>query len=117
MKKQSISIVLLATILLQSCVAYQKTSVSLDSAVDKGKVKVVKTSGNEFRFKNIYIKNNIYYGDAKTQEIRIDTTQIKNIYLKDRKKSNKRTVLVALSPLIVYGAWLVIAVIGFILFS
>ncbi len=116
MKKKSISFVLLAVILLQSCVAYQKTSVSLDSAVDKGKVKVVKTSGNEFRFKNIYIKNNIYYGDAKTQEIRIDTTQIKNIYLKDRKKSNKRTVLLALSPLIVYATYAAIFVILSLLF-
>lgn len=109
--KKSASFVLLAVILLQSCVVYQQISVSPDSAVDKGKVKVVTTSGLEFIFENMYIKNNIYYGHTKSQEIRIDTTQIKNIYLKDKKKSNKRTVLAALSPLIVYGAWLAIVLI------
>jgi hypothetical protein len=111
--KKSVSFVLLAVILLQSCVVYQQTSVPLDGAVDRGKVKLVNTSGNEFRFKNMYIKDSIYYGDSKSQEIRIDTTEIKNIYLKDRKKSIKRTVLIALSPLIVYGAYIVIVIIFF----
>ena len=109
---KSILIVLLASTLLQSCVFYQQTSVSLDSAVDKGKVKVVNTSGMEFIFKNIYIKDSIYYGVYQSQEILIDTTEIKNIYLKDKKKSKKRTALLALSPLIVYGSWIVIVLIA-----
>lgn len=112
--KKSASFVLLAVILLQSCVVYQDTSVSVNDAQNQGATKVLTTYGTEMVFNNMYIKDSIYYGVYQSQEIRIDTTQIKNIYLRDKKKSNKRTVLAILSPFIVYGGWIVIATILFL---
>ena len=105
--KKVISIALLATIMLQSCVVYQNTSVSLNEAQDKGRVKVATTYGTQMEFINMYSKDSLYYGATKIQDIRLDTAQISNIYLKDIKKSKTRTILLAISPaivFIVYGA-------------
>ena len=95
--KKSISIFLLATILLQSCVAYQKTSVSLNEAQNQGKIKVATTYGTLMEFKNIYQKDSIYYGVAGTQEIRLDTTQVSAVYLQDIQESKKQTRIVWVS--------------------
>ena len=112
--KKSISIVLLATILLQSCVAYQDTSVSVNDAQNQGKVKVATTYGKQIIFKNMHRKDSIYYGLYGSQEIRVDTTQIKNVYLKDKKKSNRRTVFLVVGvPLtIILGTFLFWAIVG-----
>ena len=113
--KKSLPIIVLSIILLQSCVAYQDTSVSLNDAQNQGRVKVATTYGIQMKFKNIYTKDNIYYGVAKSQEICVDSTQILNVYLKDRKKSNKRTVflVLAISPFaIILGTFLFWAIIG-----
>lgn len=115
--KKSASFVLLAVILLQSCVVYQDTSVSVNDAQNQGATKVLTTYGTEMVFDNMYIKDSIYYGVYESQEIRLDTTQIKNIYLRDKKKSNTRTVLAILSPLILYGAFLVIMLTGYFVFG
>lgn len=106
--KKHIAIFIFVNILFQGCVVYQDTSVSMNDVQNQGRMKVLTTYGDKMVFNNMYIKDSIYYGVYQSQEIRLDTTQIKNIYLRDKKKSNKRTALAILSPLIVYGAWLVI---------
>ena len=107
--KKSVSVILLATILLQSCVAYQKSSVSLSEAQNQGSVKVTTTSGEQFEFTNIYVKDSLYYGVAKTQDLLLDTSQIINIYLKDVKKSKSYTAWV------IIGGVVTIAIVGWVI--
>ena len=98
--KKSISIVLLATILLQSCVFYQKTSVSLNEAQNQGWVKVKNSYGNRFEFKNIYIEDSVYYGVHRPVDIRLDSGSISGIYLQDKKKSTWLTSFAVVAPII-----------------
>ena len=116
--KKSISIVLLATILLQSCVVNQKTSISLKEAYDnKSKVKVTTTQKDKFHFHQILLKDSIYYGaksnsviyyDAKSGEqtysylkaIPLDTAIISGVYEKNTKKSTWRTVFMTLGLIV-----------------
>lgn len=103
--KKHISIVLLATILLQSCVAYQKTSVSLEQAHNKGNVKMVDMNGHKHRIKNIEMKDSIYYAFIDEKRIRLHETQISSIYLQDKKKSNTQTTFfwVTFSAILLVG--------------
>ena len=94
--KKSISIVLLATILLQSCVAYHDTSVSLNEAKDKGRVRVSYTDGRDASFGNIIFKDSTYYGIPVPKHISekpLDSINIRAIYLKDIKKSKTQSVI------------------------
>ena len=96
--KKSISIVLLATILLQSCVAYQKTSVPINEAQDKGPVRVSYTNRKDASFVNIILKDSIYYGISSYKHISekpLDQVQIDGIYLKDLEKSKVQTIFLA----------------------
>ena len=54
--KKSFSLLLLGSILLKSCIVYQKTPVSLIDAANKGKVKVVTTNNKKLKFSNIDLK-------------------------------------------------------------
>jgi hypothetical protein len=85
--KKSISIVLLATILLQSCAAYQKTSVPIHQTVGRGEVKVKYNTGKEYKFKNIKLVDGEYYGvrsgfSSSEHLMKIDNT-ISSFYLKE----------------------------------
>jgi hypothetical protein len=51
--KMCISIVLLATIISQSCAVYHKTPVSLSQTIDQGKVRVIKKDGTQQTYKSI----------------------------------------------------------------
>ena len=102
MKKQLISIVLLATILLQSCVAYQKTSVSINEAFEKGSVKVISTDGGKKKYMNITMEDSIYYGFGTWGWVRLDTNYISKIYLEDIKKSKKnKSAVIAVTVTVV----------------
>lgn len=48
-----ISRTLFIVLLSQSCVVYQKTPVTLNEAVDKGRVKVILSDGNEIKAGNL----------------------------------------------------------------
>lgn len=95
MKKQTTAFVLLVTILLQSCVAYQNTSMSIDEAQNKGPVRVTSTHGNDIKFRNIQAKDGIYYGVNGKKVTPIDPAQIISIHLKDIKKSKTQTAILA----------------------
>ena len=101
MKKKNISVLLLATILLQSCVAYQKTSVPLDVASNNGYVKVTNTIGKSFEFHHIESTDSIYYGVRKGERTKLDEAQLIGIYLQDKKKSTWLTTIGVLSPFII----------------
>jgi len=99
--KKSTSIVLLATILLQSCVAYQKTSVSLEEAANKGNVKLIGTDGNVYEMRNIEMQDSIYYGFIGKEKTLIAEASLAEIYLQDKKKSTRWTVLGITIPIVV----------------
>ena len=112
MTKQVISIALLATILLQSCVAYQSTSRSINEAKNMGKVKVISTVGNNQSFKNIYLKDSIYFGLRGNQEIRLNPAEISGIYLKDYKKSRTQTNVLVVGLVTAVGIVAIVAVVA-----
>ena len=94
--KNSISIMLLGMFLLQSCVFYHDTSVSLNEAYDKGKVKVIFSSGKSARFENIILRGSSYYGRGGNSvkqfvEEPLDSLNISAIYLQDIKNSKINT--------------------------
>jgi hypothetical protein len=105
MKKQLISIALLVTILLQSCVVYQDTTVSINEAHNRGKVKVKSNRGVSYEFSNIEMRDSIYYGVNKNGDIPLKTELITSIYLQDINKSKTQTTFfwVSFTVLMVVG--------------
>lgn len=105
--KSIISIFFLSVVLFKSCVVYQKTPVSIQKASNQGKAKisinhivdvaynngVVKTvkSRTDLFYKNIILEEGFYYGIYENRKIKIDTTAVLAIYLKDIEKSKKTT--------------------------
>lgn len=80
--KKSVSIFLLTIILLQSCVSFNKTSVTINEASENGKVKVIANSGRKVIFDNILKEDGSYYGIYNFDRIPIDTTRTTSFYLK-----------------------------------
>ena len=89
--------------LLQSCVAYQKTSVSLNEATNRGKVKIVDTHGSAYHLQNVEMKDSIYYASIKGKQTILYEAQIASIYLHDKKKSTWITIIVVATPLLIFS--------------
>ena len=103
--KKPVSIVLLATMLLQSCVVYQKNPVPLSEALDKDKVKVITNTNEKLKFKKVIQKDSIYYG-VNNKKLKNDygayewteityqlmDSEIESIFLKDKSRSVWATV-------------------------
>ena len=96
--------------LSQSCVVYQKTSVSLEEAYNSGRAKVKLINREPIYYEYIYLQDNIYYGKlALTRKgTPLYAHQISSIYLKDFKKSELQTIflvlgIIVMPPLIIYG--------------
>ena len=104
MNKQSISIVLLATILLQSCVIYQKTPVSISESTNKGKVKIVRTNGEKVALKGMVYDNGTYWGlrkgYSKDHRYKIDPTQVAEVYIIDKRDSRTASIILAIGIVI-----------------
>ena len=111
MTKQLMSITLLATILLQSCVAYNSSSTSINQAKNMGKVKVISTFGNNKSYKNIYLKDSLYFGLRGNKEIRLNPAEISGIYLKDYKKSRTQTNVLVVGLVTALGIVAIVAVV------
>ena len=123
--KKPISIVLLATMLLQSCVVYQKTPISLSESYDKGNVKVITKTDKKLKFNKIIQKDSLYYGFNRkkqkidddiyewvdiTQQLKVD--EIRAIYLKDQNRSTSATITFAILitiPLSILGFLIYVA--------
>lgn len=104
-----ISAFLLAIILLQSCVVYQNVSVSIDEAYNKGKVKLITTTGKKIMINNIEKTDTTYYGDLGTYKLRIPADEVEAIYLYDKKESNKRSFIVmGVSVGVLIGIWIIV---------
>ena len=101
MNKRRISTVLLAAILLQSCVAYQTTSVSIKDAQYRGKVKLINARGDIYKFSNVEMSDSIYYGINDNGKIRLETDQVSAIYLQDIKKSKTQSIVFVVSEVVI----------------
>jgi hypothetical protein len=98
--KRQITIFILVNILLQSCVVYQKSSVSVDDAANKGKVMFENNEGKKIYLNNIiyedganYInEDGTYYGIwDNNQMVPMNSIDSSDFYLKDIKASSNRT--------------------------
>ena len=103
--KRQFAIFLLVNILLQSCVVYQKTSVPLESAVEKGKVKLITTTGNKLNFRKIEKVDSIYYGTLNSIKYHIPPDEVEAIYLIDKKKSKKISLIIVSTVIVGFTVW------------
>jgi len=84
LKNRSLFILL---VLLQSCIAYQKTSVPIEEATNKGKVKIENNGGLKWEFNQIEQIDGVYYGIMKGDTLEITPDNIAKIYPIDERKS------------------------------
>ncbi|MDH5368167.1 MAG: hypothetical protein OEW67_14365 [Cyclobacteriaceae bacterium] len=96
MKNTKIVIIIIAVIILQSCSVYNKPSVSIGEATDKGKVKVITNYGSTILFEKIERRDSVYYGfinnNVKSDSIlQIFSDDDIAVYTLDAKKSKRRT--------------------------
>ena len=108
--KKHISIILLATILLQSCVVYQKTTVPINQAVNHGKAKLISTTGNIILIKNIEKVDSTYYGDLGTYKLRIPPDDVEAIYLKDKKKSRMISLIIFSTVIVGLAVYIIVKI-------
>lgn len=108
MKKLAIYILLLATLVLQSCVAYQSTSVSVNEAYNKGNVRVHTTSGEKIKFQNIELMDTTYYGVTENNKVKLDPTKISAVFLEYIRTTNNENSFMYLGPGGVLGAIFII---------
>ena len=103
--KKVISIFLIAVFIMQSCVVYQQIPVSLDNAVEQGNAKVITTSYEELKFREILnINDSTYMGvNNENETLVLNEDLIYRIYLKSEPKSNLATItLILLSGVTVF---------------
>ena len=89
--------------LLQSCVAYHKASVSLEQAEQSKKMIKVKTNSNQtYRFNKIVLEEEQYYGLKKEKgeivKIAISHYGTSEFFLRSKRKSTWATIGVIALP-------------------
>ncbi len=102
--KSTTAYFLILLMLVQSCVVYQTTPTTLNTAVNNGPVKLVNEEGKVYKFKSVGSKNEAYFGTGSAYSdlefimtpegmlTPLDSTQFNAIYLKDVRKSKIRSV-------------------------
>ena len=111
-RKHMESLVLLFTILMffQSCVVYEKSSVSLELAAQQERKAKVKTINNQtYKFKLIRFENDQFYGIQKVNgeviKTPLEADKLNEIQLQNKSTSTITTITTVLGSLI--GAILV----------
>ena len=105
-------------ILLQSCVVYQKTNVSLEQAVNaEVKTKVITKANETYKFHRISFEDGKFYGVTKktsgyknVAKIPLEDTEINKVLLKD--KSTSTILSVGLGVILTGGLVVAIAAIN-----
>jgi hypothetical protein len=111
--KKSLSIFFIATILLQSCYVYDKTSVPITRATNNGRVKITNIHGQEFPMKEIILVDGVYFGKNHKKLIPINTPNEKQYYLLDITKTNSKTAIGITAAIVIpIGVLILIAVIS-----
>ncbi len=95
---------LILLMLIQSCVAYQTTPTTLNTAVNNGPVKLIDNEGRVYKFKNVDSKDGAYFGTGGVYSnlkfvmtpdgaiSTLDSANFSMVYLKDVKKSKTQSV-------------------------
>ena len=91
--------------MLQSCIAYQNTPVSLQQAeFNKKRVKVNTSSNYTYHFKQIVLEEDQFYGlkkvQGKTVKIPIDNNEVYKVFLHSKSKSTWTTIAIIVVPVI-----------------
>lgn len=97
-------LIFITLILLQSCVVYQKNSVSLEAAVlQELKSKVEMKTKETYKFQRIVFEDDHFYGiqDIKGEKIKrpLQANDLNKIRLQDKSKSTIATVATILGSL------------------
>ncbi|MFT6797439.1 MAG: hypothetical protein ACJART_002590 [Maribacter sp.] len=103
---KTIALFFMTLTLFQSCVAYQNTPVSLLQAEQSKKRVKMKTSADQtFKFKQIVLEENQFYGLKKEKgeivKIALHNNDANKVFLHNKGKSTWRTIAVIVVPLIV----------------
>ncbi len=116
--KSTTAYFLILLVLFQSCVAYQSTPTTLNSAVDTGPVKLVDNEGRIYKFKNVGLEEGVYVGMGgiysdldfiKTADGALsvlDSANFSQVYLKDSKKSKTQSIWLGVAvaaPILFFG--------------
>lgn len=111
-KKRTGSIALLCglVILLQSCMVYKKSSVTLEKAVqEQQKVRVEYEDYESYRYQKLISKDGTYFGVKKEKgelvNIPIDENRIVNVRLYNKSLSNTLTIV---GPIVILGGVILI---------
>lgn len=106
-RKHLKSLVLLFTILIffQSCVVYEKSSVSLEWAAKQERKAKVKTNNNQtYKFKRIQSENEHFYGIKETNgdiiKIPLEADKLNKIQLQNKSTSTIATITTIIGSLI-----------------
>lgn len=101
---KSTTLFFITIMMLQSCVAYQSTPVSLEVAASEVKrTKIITTSKKKYYYKRITFEEGQFYGFEKLNgnmvKIPIDSNEIVNVYIKSKSKSTWATIAIIVVPL------------------
>ena len=103
----TIALFFMAITLLQSCVAYQKNPVSLLQAEQSKKRVKMKTSSNQtYKFKQIVLEEEQFYGLKKEKgeivRIAIHNNVANKVFLHSKSKSTWSTIAVIAVPVVAF---------------
>lgn len=95
----------MAMTMFQSCIAYQETPVSLlKGEQSKAKVKVSTISNQNYRFEQIVLEGEQFYGLKKEKgeivRIAIHNNEYNKVFLHSKSKSTWKTIIVIAVPVI-----------------
>ena len=109
-KRKCVCVFLIFVFLLQSCVAYHKTPVSIEDAVtSNNKVLIITNKDTKLKLKKIELIDGRYYGimedeDRKIIKTPLNESNIKTIRVLDKSASTWGTIgIVAGSLLVIVG--------------
>ena len=118
--------IMVLCILFQSCIVYQKNSVSIDEAIEtEGKeaksFKIITEDERTLIFESIYIREGEYYGLMIVEKVpypvetRIYPESIKEIHLYDPKKSRNSIITGSSAIMVVLGLLVVVGLVAVII--
>lgn len=108
---KTLTLFFMAMTLLQSCIAYQKTPVSLPQAEQsKKQVKIYLSSNQTDYYKQIVKEEKDFYGIKKQKgeivKIAIPNDGTSEVFLHSKKRSAWATVATILVPVSIFAIWL-----------
>lgn len=103
--QSGISFFLILLVLLQSCVVYQKTPISLEQSGNQHlKTKISYANGTTAKFDHILFENGMYYGvtikSGESISTPLEPSEINKVFIKNKSASNWTTVAAVALPVV-----------------